>query len=173
MSEEKQIEAVEAEVLPPQPNEHLVPYVPRGHYKLKPEQKRAAQMIVANDFLPKKKGVKRQTFIEIAEELGVHRDTLYGWRSLPDFQRYVNDMIDLSINDAQSLAVARLIELANGDQTGTPSIKAIELILQMNGKLKKQYEHQVTTQFTGNDLKHVSNDELDALIGEYSEYEEE
>ena len=147
-------------------------YVPPGNYRLTPEQKKAAQMIVANEMTPKKAGVKKKTYIQLAKELGIHRDTLLGWRSLPEFQRFVNDMTALSIGGMHSMAVARLYEMANGDQTGTSSIKAIELILQMNGLVKKQYEHSVTNHITVNNLKEVSDDELIELIGEYDEKEE-
>lgn len=144
-------------------------YMPRGTYRLTPAQKRAAQMIVANEMTPKKAGLKKKTYMEMAEELGIHRDTLLDWRSMPEFQRFVNDMTALAVSGMQSMAVARLYELANGDQTGTSSIKAVELILQMNGLVKKQYEHSITAQPMTNDLKQVSDDELIELIGEYEE----
>jgi len=171
MSEE--IKAVEAEVLPMEPSVgEFAAYVPRGNYRLTPAQKLAAQMIVANEMTPKKAGIRKKPYTQIAEELGVHRDTLLDWRSLPEFQRFVNDMTALSIGGMQSMAIARLYELANGDQTGTSSIKAIELILQMNGLVKKQYEHNITSQPVTNDLKHVSDDELAELVGEYGDEDE-
>lgn len=154
------------------PESVMYPVEPDGKYRLTPQQRQAAQLFIANEMTVKRKGVKKRTLQEIAAEIGVHRDTLYDWRKQPDFQRYIKDTSVLAVSDSVPMAVARLYELANGDQTGTSSVKAIELILTAGGLLTKKIEHTVQ-QGAPNDMRLASDEEIDDLVAEYGGDEEE
>lgn len=150
----------------------MLPPVPSGKYKLTPAQKKAAAAIIENEMVIKKAGVRKKTYQQIAAELGIHRDTLLSWRSLPEFQRYITDASQLAVADSLAMATARLYELANGDQTGTSSVKAIELILTMGGLLKKANTHEIMIKQDVPDVRNVSDEELSDLIAEYEDDEE-
>ena len=114
----------------------------------------------------------RRTFQDIAGELGIHHDTLGHWYALPEFQRYKNDIVTLALHDAQAMATARLIEIADGGSiTGTPSMKAIKLIMKLSGRLSDKQEITVKND-TSNDMKKVGDDELDDVGTEEVEINE-
>lgn len=145
--------------------------IPVGKFKLKPEQLKAAQLIVENEMLIKRRGNKRKSYMEIAEEVGVTRASLHNWRSLPEFQRYIKEATQLMVNESLAMATARLYQLADGSITGNPSIKAIELILTMGGLLDKSQKHEITVK-QPDSLASVSDVELAQLVAEYSDDDE-
>lgn len=150
----------------------MTPPLPSGKYKLTPHQVEAAVAIIENEMTVKRKGVRKKTYIEIADELGIHRDTLRNYRSNPEFQRYITDASRLVVANSLPMAVARLYELANGDQTGTSSVKALELLLIMGGLLKKDNKHEITITQGVPDIRKVSDEDLADIIAEYSDEEE-
>ena len=101
---------------------------------LTPEQRKAAELIVANDFAPK--GEKRK-LDEIAFEVGVDRRTLYNWRQNADFTRFMSAISDNKLDNHRSLADSQLIKLIAGtSNNGVASIKALELFYKLNGRLE-------------------------------------
>ncbi|MGY4690296.1 phBC6A51 family helix-turn-helix protein [Salibacterium sp. K-3] len=139
--------------------------VPAGSYRINDQQKKAAQLLAANDMAMKK---ERMSFQDISANIGIHHDTLKTWRSNPEFQRYKNDIVTLSLHDAQAMATSRLIEMADGSITGTPSMKAIELIMKLSGRLSDKQEITVKND-TSNGMKTVSDEELDDIVQQYAE----
>lgn len=161
------IKHVEPEQLPVELDDfEKLPLVPKGNYKLTDAQKRAAQAVVSNDMYPKG---KRMTMSELSESIGVPKRTLFDWRQLPEFQRFKNDCVTIALNDFQMVVVSRLMESID---TSQPSIRAINTYLEMVGRLKNKQEITVNVPQATNDLRHVSNDELDDIIGEYVNEEE-
>src|SRR5699024_5058158 len=102
--------------------------------RLTPAQRKAAELIVANDFAPKG---EKKTLGQISEEVGVNQRTLYNWRQNPDFTRYVGAVSDGELSNYRSLADSQLIRLIAGEFTnnGTPAIKALELFYKLEGRL--------------------------------------
>lgn len=101
--------------------------------RLTPAQRKAAELIVANDFAPKG---EKKNLDEIAEEVGVDRRTLYNWRQNPDFTRYMSAISDGELANYRSLADSQLIKLIKGtSNNGLPAIKALELFYKLEGRL--------------------------------------
>src|SRR5699024_10985780 len=101
--------------------------------RLTPAQRKAAELIVANDFAPK--GEKR-TLDEIAEEVGVDRRTIYNWRQSADFRRYMAAISDGELANYRSLADSQLIKLIKGtSNNGLPAIRGLELFYKLEGRL--------------------------------------
>jgi len=102
--------------------------------RLTPAQRKAAELIVANDFAPK--GEKRNLG-EIAEELGIVQKTLYNWRQSADFTRYMAAVSDGELSNYRSLADSQLIKLIAGtSNNGLPAIRALELFYKLEGRLE-------------------------------------
>ena len=116
------------------------------NYDLSPLQLKAAQAVMINDMTLKKKGAKRKPYKQVAKELGIDEDTLIRYRALPEFQRYVKDAVTLSAASSIPMAIARLQQLADGSITGTPSIRAIEMLLEMGGVYSKSQNHTINVQ---------------------------
>lgn len=114
------------------------------NYDLKPHQLKAAQAVMINDLTYKKRGIKRKPFKQLAHELGIDEDTLLKYRALPEFQRYIKDSVQLSASSSVSMAISRLHQLADGSITGTPSLRAIEMLLEMAGVYSKSTKHEVS-----------------------------
>lgn len=102
--------------------------------RLTPAQRKAAELIVANDFAPKD---EKKTLEEIADEVRVDRRTLYDWRQNPDFTRYAAAITDNELDRGHSFVTGRLMWLIeNGaSNNGVPPIKAIELYYKLTGRL--------------------------------------
>ena len=101
---------------------------------LTPAQRKAAELIVANDFAPKG---EKKNLDDIAEEVGVDRRTLYNWRQNSDFTRYMSAISDNKLDNHRSLADSQLIKLIEGtSNNGIASIKALELFYKLNGRLE-------------------------------------
>jgi transposase-like protein len=93
--------------------------------RLTDQQAKAAYLLVINDF---EKGVKTQE--EIAEEVGVHRKTLYQWRTQnPDFIAYQNALSDHHLESYRSKADAKLMELVDRGY-----VKALDLYYVLLGR---------------------------------------
>lgn len=133
------------------------------NYDLKPHQLKAAQAVILNDMTYKRRGLKRKTYQQLAEDLGISHDTLVRYRALPEFQRYVKDCVQMSANSSITMALTRLEQLADGSITGTPSIRAIEIILEIGGVYKKSTKHEVSVQQPSFNAQ-VSDEELARII---------
>lgn len=133
------------------------------NYDLTPLQLKAAQAVMINDMTIKRKGVKRKPYKQIATELGIDEDTLIRYRALPEFRRFTNDAMRLSVASSIPMAITRLTQLADGSITGTPSIRAIEMLLEMDGMYSKSTKHEVSVQQPSL-MAQVSDDELARII---------
>jgi predicted transcriptional regulator len=93
--------------------------------RLTDQQSKAAYLLVINDF---EKGTKTQE--EIADEVGVSRQTLYVWRtSNSDFIAYQNALSDHHLESYRSKADAKLVELVDKGYT-----KALDLYYTLLGR---------------------------------------
>ncbi len=112
-------------IQPPMPNVE--------DYDLTVIQLKAAQAVLLNDMTLKKRGNRRKPYKQLASELGIDEDTLIRYRALPEFQRFIKDAAQLSVASSVPMAIARLHQLADGSIAGQPSIKAIQMLLEMAG----------------------------------------
>lgn len=105
------------------------------------EQAYAAVKLVENSFA----GRGRKTLEEIAEELSISRTTLWTWSNDVNFNRYKEALADQLLRGSMDLANGKLLALINGEytNTGTPSVKALDLYYRLCGKLVNKTE--VTT----------------------------
>lgn len=133
------------------------------NYDLKPHQLKAAQAVLLNDLTYKRRGIKRKSYQQLAAELGISHDTLVRYRALPEFQRYIKDSVQLSASSSVPMAISRLHQLADGSITGTPSLRAIEMILEMAGVYSKSTKHEINVQQPSISAQ-VSDDELARII---------
>jgi len=101
--------------------------------RLTPAQRRAAKLIVENDFAPKG---ERVTLGDIAEELSIDKRTLYNWRQNPDFTRYLAAISDGELAQFRSLVDSQLMKLIKGtSNNGLPAMRALELYYKLEGRL--------------------------------------
>jgi len=134
-----------------------------ANYDLKPHQIKAAQAVLLNDLTYKRRGVKRKPYQQVATELGISHDTLVRYRAMPEFQRYIKDCVQLSASSSVPMAISRLHQLADGSITGTPSLRAIEMILEMAGVYSKSTKHEVSVQQPTVQMQ-ISDEELARII---------
>lgn len=145
---------------------HVLPQIDTQDYDLTPTEIKAATMIVERDMTPRGAKYKRKEYSEIADELGMERTWLYRLRAKPEFQRFSKDVSNSYVAAVIPTAIARLTELADGSSTGTPSIKALEMLLQMSGLYNSKQTVEVTQQGAN---KGVSDAELDAIIAKFGD----
>lgn len=91
-------------------------------------QKKACELLVMKD-------INKMTNDQIAEECGVNRTTLYRWKQDKSFNDYLNSLADEFQRSFLSDAFGELRKIM---AYGKPHerLKAIELILKNQGKLK-------------------------------------
>lgn len=133
------------------------------NYDLKPHQLKSAQAVILNDMTYKRRGLKRKTYQQVAADLGISHDTLVRYRALPEFQRYIKDCVQMSASSSITMALTRLEQLADGSITGTPSLRAIEMILEMGGIYSKSTKHEVSVHQPAMTAQ-VSDDDLARII---------
>lgn len=112
---------------------------------LSTQQVMAAHLLVANEFA----GKEKKTQDELAEEIGVSRQTLHKWRTdNADFIRYQSALTDMKLDSYRSLVDSRLMTLIERgpSNNGIPSIKAIELYYKLSGRLVERKEITTNTQ---------------------------
>lgn len=136
-----------------------------SNYDLTPLQLKAAQAVMINDMTLKKKGAKRKPYKQIAVELGIDEDTLIKYRALPEFQRFVKDAVSMSAASSIPMAITRLHQLADGSITGTPSIRAIEMILEIGGVYSKSQNHNINVQ-QAQPIQTVSDADIQRIIAQ-------
>lgn len=101
---------------------------------LTPRQRKAAEMLVANDFA----GKDRKTLEELSEEIGITRKQLYTWRQNPDFTRYVAAISDNKLEQYRSIADSQLLKLVKGtSNNGLPAIRGLELYYKLLGRMQE------------------------------------
>ncbi|MCM3272953.1 phBC6A51 family helix-turn-helix protein [Paenibacillus elgii] len=104
--------------------------------QLTPQQRRAAQLIVQNDWaeLLSEDG-RKKTMQEIAEEVGIARSTLYEWKAQEPFIEYVNYLTDKQLESMRSEVNVAIMKAIRGGNNGLPSVKALDLYMRRWGLL--------------------------------------
>lgn len=103
---------------------------------LSASQKKACELLIMKD-------INDMTNDAIAEAVGVNRSTLYRWKQTAEFNDYLNSLADEFQRSFLSDAFAELRKIM---LYGRPSekLKAVELILKNQGKLKDTTEVNAT-----------------------------
>ena len=102
---------------------------------LNPQQRKAAELIAFNE--------DGRSYKAIADEVGVHENTLRAWRANPDFAYLVNEYADQIMESFVAEAYKDLRKLSKGAKSDGGKLKAIELILKNRGKLRDVKEANV------------------------------
>ncbi|RED57165.1 phBC6A51 family helix-turn-helix protein [Cohnella lupini] len=138
--------------------------------KLTVQQRKAAALLVANEWGELTEDGKKKTQAELAEVVGVTRGTLYTWRQDDDFIAYVNLLTDRDLNAMRTVANAQLMSLIKGDKTnGIASVKALEMFYKRHGLLT---DRQVVETVTDGGAYESDEDiekgiaEVDAILAE-------
>lgn len=99
-------------------------------------QKKCAELIVMKD-------INKMNINDIAEEIGVNRSTIFRWKQNKEFNDYMNSLAD---EFQRSFLADAFGELRKIMAHGKPheKLKAIELILKNQGKLKDNTEVTAT-----------------------------
>lgn len=107
-----------------------------GKSGLSASQKKCAELIVMKD-------VNKMNMNDIAEEIGVNRSTIFRWKQNKEFNDYMNSLAD---EFQRSFLADAFGELRKIMAYGKPheKLKAIELILKNQGKLKDNAEVTAT-----------------------------
>jgi DNA-binding MurR/RpiR family transcriptional regulator len=130
--------------------------------KLTAQQRKAALMLVENELADNTVSLSQD---EIAEEVGVSRNTLFRWRTQnDDFRDYKNLLSDDFLSEQRTFVYKQLMKLIGGSQ---PSVKALDLYLRRHGLLTDRVVTEDTTGNT-NTNEDIAKEtaELDALLNE-------
>lgn len=141
--------------------------------KLTPEQQRAADMVVANEYRLLTEDRRKLTQVELAEKLGIADRTLREWKSQQVFRNYMDEESRGYIFENRAKVFGALIGLATGELTPNkvPSVNAIKIFLQMEGLLSNTVEVKDSRKSSEEDVykseEEVAEEmaELEALIG--------
>lgn len=109
------------------------------------QQKRAAIMLVANEFCELSDG-KKLTKEALAAEIGISKSTLYEWMKDPEFNEYHRMVSRDKLHAYSSEVDAALLKLIRMPE---PRIKAIELWYKLQGELADRhvFEHEDELKF--------------------------
>lgn len=107
-----------------------------GKSGLSASQKKCAELIVMKD-------INKMNMNDIAEEIGVNRSTIFRWKQNKEFNDYMNSLAD---EFQRSFLADAFGELRKIMAYGKPHerLKAIELVLKNQGKLKENTEVTAT-----------------------------
>lgn len=107
-----------------------------GNSGLSASQKKCAELIVMKD-------INKMNINDIAEEIGVNRSTIFRWKQNKEFNDYMNSLAD---EFQRSFLADAFGELRKIMAHGKPheKLKAIELVLKNQGKLKDNTEVTAT-----------------------------
>ena len=107
-----------------------------GKTGLSASQKKCAELIVMKD-------INKMNMNDIAQEIGVNRSTIFRWKQTKEFNDYMNSLAD---EFQRSFLADAFGELRKIMAHGKPheKLKAIELILKNQGKLKDNTEVTAT-----------------------------
>ena len=134
----------------------IVPRMPRMPPQIEndPRKLKAVEMLAGGARLS-------MTWIEIAEALGVHRDTLLAWRKDPLFQEAVQIVTMETLRDVVPGIYKCLFNILKGNDNKA-ALRAAELLLRASGQLVDRVEN--TTMFNASpDAKSILAN-LDAEI---------
>lgn len=102
------------------------------------QQRRAAQMLVANEFCELSEG-KKLTKDQLAAEIGVAKSTLYEWMKIPEFNEYHRMISRDKLHAYSSEVDAALLKLIRMPE---PRIKAIELWYKLQGEITERHLYE-------------------------------
>lgn len=106
--------------------------------RLSATQKKCAELLIMKD-------INNMTNNDIADQCGIDRATLYRWKQKKEFNNYLNELADefnrSFLSDAYSELRKILLYGKNHEK-----LKAVELILKGQGKLKDVQETKTTVQ---------------------------
>lgn len=134
--------------------------------KLTMQQRKAALMVVEKELSPDSP-VFGKSYLDIAEEVGVHKNSLYNWRTQNKvFIEYVNLLADDFLSSHRAEVYRHLMTAVRSGANGNPSIKAIDTYLKRFALLT---ERQVTEEADTSDSRKdedIAKEivELDALL---------
>jgi len=126
---------------------------------LTPQQKRAAELIVANEWGELTDNGKKKTTDELAQEIGIARSTLFQWKKDPEFNEYLNMISDDQLSGMRTEVNAALMKLVRAPM---PSVKAIELFMKRHALLTDRT--LVESDTTSTSLQRQSDAEVAAGI---------
>lgn len=126
------------------------------------QQKRAAQLLVANEFCELSQG-KKLNREELAAEIGIAKSTLYEWMRLPDFNEYHRLVSRDKLHAYSSEVDAALLKLVRMPE---PRVKAIELWYKLQGEITDRY---VVENESGTGIPRKSDAEVAAEIQKLAE----
>lgn len=137
--------------------------------QLSPQQKKAAQLLVSNEWGTLIDGGKKKTMAELAEELQIARSTLFEWKALEAFAEYVNYLTDQELAGMRTEVYTQLLKAIRGGPNGIPSVKALELYMRRFGMLTDRTVVEDTREAVDNRRKtddEIRKDiaDLDALV---------
>lgn len=125
---------------------------------LTPQEMEVAELLVENSYA-KARGEKKLTINEIAEQVGVHRNTVRNWRKKPEFLQYQQY---LSMQESASMLpdlLAQLHHAAHGDNNAAKSVKSAELLMKYHSLLVDRSEMTYI-----NDTPQLSQEEIDQTV---------
>lgn len=103
---------------------------------LSASQKKCAELLVMKD-------INKMSITQIAEEIGVNRSTIFRWKQNKEFNNYLNDLAEEFQRGFLSDAFGTLRTIMIYGET-KDKLKAVELILKNQGKLKDNTEVNAT-----------------------------
>ena len=103
---------------------------------LSASQKKCAELIVMKD-------INKMSMNQIAEEIGVNRSTIFRWKQNKEFNDYLNALADEFQRSFLADAFGELRNIMKYGRTHE-KLKAVELILKNQGKLKDNTEVNAT-----------------------------
>ena len=107
-----------------------------GKAGLSASQKKCAELIVMKD-------INKMNMTQIAEEVGVNRSTIFRWKQNKEFNDYLNSLADEFQRSFLADAFSELRTIMKHGRTHE-KLKAVELILKNQGKLKDNTEVNAT-----------------------------
>jgi len=98
-------------------------------------QKKCAELLVMKD-------INGMNINKIAEEIGVNRSTIFRWKQTKEFNDYLNGLADEFQRSFLADAFSELRTIMKHGRTHE-KLKAVELILKNQGKLKDNTEANI------------------------------
>lgn len=106
-----------------------------GKQGLSATQKKCAELLVMKD-------INKMNINQIAEEIGVNRSTIFRWKQTKEFNDYLNNLADEFQRSFLADAFSELRTIMKHGRTHE-KLKAVELILKNQGKLKDNTEANI------------------------------
>ncbi|QOT13721.1 hypothetical protein JNUCC32_31020 (plasmid) [Paenibacillus sp. JNUCC32] len=131
--------------------------------RLEGRQIKAALLCVEREFAAED---ERKSFDEIAEEIGISRQSLFKWRTQNRaFIEYVNYVADDFLASERAYVYRQLMKTINGPQ---PSVKGIDLYFKRHGLITQQVavESKDATSTRSNEEITQELEELDTLLAD-------